>query len=80
MTFDSAEDALGFYVTYAQLAGFNMRKNRKRHNDRSQEIECSFGGKYTAGPGPDRERAKTTKRKNCPAMVCITKSATLPIR
>ena len=63
MCFESAEDALAFYATYALLAGFNIRKNRKRNNGRAQEIECSFNGQHTGGPGPDRQRGKTTKKK-----------------
>ena len=76
MNFHSAEDALAFYITYAQLAGFNIRKNRMRNNGRAQDVECSFSGKYKGGPGPDRQRAKTTKKKNCQAMVKIKRSTT----
>jgi hypothetical protein len=64
MCFESAEDALAFYVRYAQLVGFNMRKNRKRNNDHAQEVECSFNETYKRGPGLDRKHAKTTKKKN----------------
>jgi hypothetical protein len=32
MYFESAEDALAFYVTYARLAGFDIRGNRTRNN------------------------------------------------
>jgi hypothetical protein len=71
------EDALAFYVTYAWLAGFDIRRNRTRNNGRAREVECKASGEYKGGPGPDRTRAKTTKKRKCKAMVCITRSANL---
>jgi hypothetical protein len=64
MCFESAEDALIFYVKYVQLASFNMRKNIKRNNYHAQELECSFSRTYKGGPGQDRTCGKTTKKTN----------------
>jgi hypothetical protein len=80
MYFESAEDALPFYVRYARLAGFNIRRNRTRKNGRAQEVECKASGQYKGGPILNRTHGKTTKKKKCKAMVCIARSATLPER
>jgi hypothetical protein len=40
MFFESAENTLAFYVRYARLAGFDIRRNRTRNNGRAQEVEC----------------------------------------
>jgi hypothetical protein len=74
MWFQKAEEALDFWKAYAHLAGFPVRKNRKRNGDRTQEVECSFAGAYTKGPGDDRVREKTTKTKKCKAMVSISRA------
>jgi hypothetical protein len=68
MFFERVEDALAFYVRYARLADFNMRKNRKRNNDHTQEVKCLVRGEYKGGPGLDRTCGKTTKKK-CQVMV-----------
>jgi hypothetical protein len=78
--FESAEDVLAFYVRYAWLAGFNIRRNRTRNNGHAQEVECKASGQYKGGSGPDRTCGKTIKKKKCKAMVCIARSATLPER
>jgi hypothetical protein len=80
MYFESAKDALELYVTYARLAGFDIRKTIIRNNGRAQEVECKASGEYKRGLGPDRTRAKTTKKRKCKALVCITRSAKLPER
>jgi hypothetical protein len=56
-----------------------MRRSRIRNNGHAQEVECKAKGQYKGGPGLDRTRGKTTKKK-CKAMVWITRSATLPGR
>jgi hypothetical protein len=76
MYFERAEDALAFYVRYVRLAGFNIRRNKKRNNGRAQEIECLASGQYKGGLGPNRTHGKTTKKK-WQTMVCITRSSTL---
>jgi soluble lytic murein transglycosylase-like protein len=75
MFFECAEYTLAFYVRYAQLAGFDIRRNRTRNNGRAQEVECKASGQYNGGSGADRTRAKTTKKKKCKTMVCIARSA-----
>jgi hypothetical protein len=80
MFFESAENALAFYIKYARLADFNIRRNRTRNNDRAQEVECKASGQYKGGPEPDRTHDKTTKKKECKAMVCIARSAMQPGR
>jgi hypothetical protein len=75
MFFESAENVLAFYIKYARLAGFDIRRNRIRSNGRAQEVECKASGQYKGGPGPDRTCDKTTKKKKCKAMVCIARSA-----
>jgi hypothetical protein len=40
MYFESAEDALAFYVRYAWLAGFDISRNRTSKNGHAQEVEC----------------------------------------
>ena len=74
MHFDSMDDAFQFYQSYAHLAGFDVKKNRKRNSGRGQDFECSFAGMHKNSPGAERIRAKTTKRKNCKAMVCAVKT------
>jgi hypothetical protein len=77
MFFESAENTLAFYIRYARLAGFDIRRNRTRNNGRAQEVECKASGQYKGGLGPDMTHDKTTKKKKkCKAMVCITRSAT----
>jgi soluble lytic murein transglycosylase-like protein len=76
MFFESAENVLAFYIRYAQLAGFDIRRNITRNNDHAQEVECKASGQYNGGPGPDRTRDKTTEKKKCKAMMCIARSAT----
>jgi hypothetical protein len=80
MYFESAQDALAFYIRYARLAGFDIRRNRKRNNGRAQEVECKANGQYKGDPAPDRTCGKTTKKKKCKAMVCIVRSTKLPER
>jgi hypothetical protein len=63
MYFERAEDTLAFYVRYARRAGFNIRRNITKNNGRDQEVECSASEQYKGGPGPDRTRGKTTKKK-----------------
>jgi hypothetical protein len=63
MYFESAEDALAFYIRYARLAGFDIRRNRTMNNGRAQEVECSTSGEYKGGLGLDRTRGKTIKKK-----------------
>lgn len=74
MYFKTAEDALEFYRVYASLAGFGIRRNRKRNGGRAQEVECTFSGAHRNDPGPDRVRDKTTKRKKCRAKVTISRA------
>jgi hypothetical protein len=52
MFFESAEDVLAFYVRYARLAGFEVRRDRTRNNGRAQEVECKSSGQYKGGLGP----------------------------
>jgi hypothetical protein len=80
MLFESAEYALAFYVRYARLAGFDVRRNRTRNNGHAEEVECKAIGQYKGGPGPNRACGKTMKKKKCNAMACITRSAILPRR
>jgi hypothetical protein len=74
MFFESVDNTLAFYVRYAQLAGFDIRRNSTRNNGRAKEVECKASGQYKGGPGSDRIHDKTTKKKKCKAMVCITRS------
>jgi hypothetical protein len=67
---------LAFYIIYARLAGFDIRRNRTRNNGPAQEVECKASGQYKGGPGQDRTHAKTTKKMKCKAMVCIARLAT----
>jgi hypothetical protein len=80
MFFESAENVLAFYIRYARLVGFDIRRNRTRNNGRAQEVECKASGQYKGGPGPDRTRDKTTKKKKCKAMMCIARSTMQLIR
>lgn len=71
-TFATLEDAYEFYREYAELAGFGIKRNRKRKKKDSdgQEFACSFEGKHK--PKVDevnRQRGKTSKRDSCKAMV-----------
>jgi hypothetical protein len=77
MYFERMEDAPAFYVRYARLAGFDIRRNRTRNNGHVQEVECKANRQYKGGPGPDRTHGKTAKKKKCKAKVCITRLATL---
>jgi hypothetical protein len=63
MFFDSAENTLAFYIRYAQLAGFDIRRNRTKNNGSAQEVECKASGQYKGGPGPDRTHDKAIKKK-----------------
>lgn len=65
------DDAFEFYKTYDQLAGFSVKKDRKRCGSRGQDYESSQEGRHTKDPGPNRKRQKTTKRKRCKAMMCV---------
>jgi hypothetical protein len=40
-----------------------MRRSRIRNNGHAQEVECKAKGQYKGGPGSDRTRGKTTKKK-----------------
>jgi hypothetical protein len=75
MFFESAKNVLAFYIRYAWLAGFDIRRNRTRNNDCAQEVECKATGQYKGGSGPDMPRDKTTKKKKCKVMVYIARSA-----
>jgi hypothetical protein len=46
MYFKSAEGTLAFYVGYARLVGFDIRRNRIRNNSRVQEVKCKASGQY----------------------------------
>jgi hypothetical protein len=46
MFFESAKDALAFYIRYTWLPGFDIRRNRTRNNGRAQEDECSASREY----------------------------------
>ncbi|CAN6311434.1 unnamed protein product [Urochloa humidicola] len=50
MDFDKLEDAYEFYRRYAELAGFNIKRNRKRDKKDSegQEFCCTDEGKHEA--------------------------------
>ena len=74
MTFENIDKAYDFYVLYAMLAGFNVKKNRKRYGKRGQDFECSFEGKHKKSPETDKVHDKTTMRKGCKAMVCAVQS------
>ncbi|GJN40204.1 hypothetical protein PR202_gb29385 [Eleusine coracana subsp. coracana] len=74
MTFESLDEVYNFYAMYAMLAGFLVRKGRKRNGKRGQEYECSFKGNHRGSPRADRKRDKTTMRKRCKAMVCALQS------
>jgi hypothetical protein len=76
MFFESVENMLAFYVRYAWLAGFDIRRNRTRNNGHAQEIECKASGQYKGGSGLDRACDKTTNKKKCKTMVCITRLGT----
>ncbi|CAO2152206.1 unnamed protein product [Urochloa humidicola] len=72
MDFDKLEDAYEFYRRYAELAGFNIKRNRKRDKKDSegQEFCCTDEGKHkTKVADVDRQRDKTSKRSGCKAMV-----------
>lgn len=75
MHFDFMGEAYDFYETYAMIADFNVRKNRKRNNGRAQHFECSIVGKVTNSIAANRDHAKTRNKKDYKAMVCamITK-------
>lgn len=62
MHFNTSIEALEFYRTYAQLAGFGVRRNMKRDGGRSQEIECAFQGRITNSLGADRQHQKISKK------------------
>lgn len=68
--FHSMSEAYDLYETYAMLFGFSMRKNRKRNGGRAQDFECSFADKTTHSRGSDLDHGKTSKKKECKAMVC----------
>jgi hypothetical protein len=63
MFFESAEDAFAFYVRYAQLVDFDIRRNKTKNIGCAQEVECKASEKYKGGLGPNRTRAKTIKKK-----------------
>ncbi|CAL5082383.1 unnamed protein product [Urochloa decumbens] len=72
MDFDSLDDAYEFYRRYAELSGFNIKRNRKRDRKDSegQEFCCTLQGKHkTKVAVVDRQRDKTSKRGGCKAMV-----------
>ncbi|CAL4969684.1 unnamed protein product [Urochloa decumbens] len=72
MDFDSLEHAYEFYRHYAELAGFNIKRNRKRDKKESegQEFCCSGEGKHKSKVAVvDRQRDHTSKRGGCKAMV-----------
>jgi hypothetical protein len=64
MHFDNMVATYDFYETYAMLACFNARKNRKRNGGRAQDFECSFAGKFNDSIGKDHDHAKTSKKKD----------------
>lgn len=61
--FGTAIEALEFYMTYAHLVGFGVRRNMKRNGGRSQDIECAIQGRVIDSPGADRQRQKTSKKE-----------------
>ncbi|GJN40487.1 hypothetical protein PR202_gb29703 [Eleusine coracana subsp. coracana] len=70
----SLDEAYNIYAMYAMLAGFSVRKGRKRNGKCGQEYEYSFKGKHKGSPGADTKRDKTTMRKGCKVMVCVLQS------
>jgi hypothetical protein len=44
MFFESAENARAFYIRYARLTGFDIRRKRTRNNGPAQEVECKASG------------------------------------
>lgn len=74
VNFESMDEAFEFYRSYAQLAGFNVKKNRTRNGRRAQDFHCSFEGKKRNSPGPNRKRARTTMKTGCKAMVRAMKA------
>lgn len=70
MYFRSLDEAFQFYMSYARLAGFNVKKNRKRGKN-GQECCCTFEGKHKAVDEADRLTSKTSKRDGCKAMVLV---------
>ena len=61
MRFQSLEHAFLFYRKYAWLAGFPVKKNRKRGTD-GKDFCCSLEGKHnTKVEDGDRKTSKTSK-------------------
>ena len=74
MRFQSLEHAFLFYRKYAWLAGFPMKKNRKRGTD-GKDFCCSLEGKHnTKVEDGDRKTSKTSKCDGSKAMVCTRKA------
>jgi FAR1 DNA-binding domain len=67
--FKDEKEAWDFYRTYAEHAGFGIKKNRKRK--RGQEYSCTFEGKHKEKTKEVREREKTSMRMGCKAMVQV---------
>ncbi|KAL6880616.1 hypothetical protein ACP4OV_012181 [Aristida adscensionis] len=72
MKFKDEEEAWGFYLAYAEHAGFGIKKNRKRN--RGQEYSCTFEGRHKAKTKKEREREKTSMRRGCKALVQVQMS------
>jgi hypothetical protein len=68
MHFQSLKEAFQFYTAYARLAGFDVKKNRKRGNN-AQEFCCMKEGKHKAVDEAERVTGKTSKCNRCKAMV-----------
>ena len=73
-TFPTEYEAFEFYRVYASLAGFGIRKNRVYNKKQTKQLECNFAGTHTKDPGPDRQRNKTSKKKQCRAQVHVTRA------
>jgi hypothetical protein len=68
MHFRSLDEAFQFYTAYARLAGFDVKKNRKRGKN-AQEFCCTKEGKHKAVDEAEHVTSKTSKRGRCKAMV-----------
>jgi hypothetical protein len=64
MFFESAEDALAFYVRYAWLAGFDVRRNRTRNNGHAQEVQCKARGNTKEARSWIGHVAKLQRKRN----------------
>ncbi|KAL6912118.1 hypothetical protein ACP4OV_000923 [Aristida adscensionis] len=65
MKFKDEEEAWGFYLAYAEHAGFGINW---------QEYSCTFEERHKAKTKKEREREKTSMRRGCKALVQVQMS------